>query len=351
MVNTIALFQVYESMGNIYLEISTDNGQSWDIFNRSNQGKYLNDNPANSPSIDYLAGDELHGDYLFITFEENGQIKIVCVGTKTNIQFSEFISDLGHPNNHANPVVSCFGSNKIMVVWKDQDQYNDGLVCRHGTVNTNGLGSFTWSEGFDENTFISYSDQYSQNPNLDIYKNGTSQVYRLTWDDEVNVYYCDLKIDINDNVYDSNLVVCSDYAGFTFNDKPSIIAVNGGARMTWLGFRYTYYWNGQRWIEGEEHDAVFMDPGNLEQTWAFGEGAQSTSINLSLEVYSIAWAKFNNEYIEFTDSHTLHDITTLGNKGGHVQVSNGRDQYSMVAAAFNSTTPPYYFYNRPLYTM
>ena len=123
-----------------------------------------------------------------------------------------------------------------MVVWKDEDlDHNDGLVCRHGTVNTNGSGSFTWSEEFDDNTFISYSNQYSQNPSLDVYKSGTTPVYRLAWDDYDNVYSCDLKINSNNTVYDSNLVVCSDYAAFTSNYKPSITAVNGGARLTWIG--------------------------------------------------------------------------------------------------------------------
>ncbi|MDR3666388.1 MAG: T9SS type A sorting domain-containing protein [Ignavibacteriaceae bacterium] len=351
-VHAAALFQVYESMGNIYLERSTDNGQTWDIYNHGNPGKNLNEYPAHSPSIDYLSGDEGQGDYLFITFEENWQIKIVCVATKINLQFSAIISDLNYPDNGANPVVSCFGTNKIMVVWKDADlDYNDGLVCRHGTVNTNGSGSFTWSEEFDDNTFISYTNQSSQNPSIDIYKDGTSQIYRLAWDDYDNVYYCDLKINSNNVVFDSNLVVVSDYAGFTSNFKPSITAVNGGARITWIGYRVIHTWNGRFWIESEEQDAAFMDPSNLYQSWAFGNAVQSVSINKSTDCYSLAWARNNNDFIQFTDSHTLQTITSLGNKGVDVQISNGGDQYSMIAAAFNNSTPPYFFDNRSLYSL
>ena len=263
-----ALYQVYESMGNIYLEKSTDNGQTWDIINRINTGKYLNNYPAHSPSIDYLPGDET--DFLFITFEENESVKIVCMATKINLQFSAVVSYLNYPNNGSNPVVSCFGPNKIMVVWKDADlDYNDGLVCRHGTVNTNGLGSYTWSEELDDNTFISYSNQYSQNPSIDIYKDGTSQIYRLAWDDYENVYSCDLKINSNNTVYDSNLVVVSDYTGFTNNFKPSITAVNGGARMTWIGYRVNYIWNGRMWLDSEEQDAAFMDPEQFKSVMGF----------------------------------------------------------------------------------
>ena len=345
-----ALYQVYESMGNIYLEKSTDNGQTWDIVNRINTGKYLNNYPAHSPSIDYLPGDET--DFLFITFEENESVKIVCMATKINLQFSAVVSYLNYPNNGSNPVVSCFGPNKIMVVWKDADlDYNDGLVCRHGTVNTNGLGSYTWSEELDDNTFISYSNQYSQNPSIDIYKDGTSQIYRLAWDDYENVYSCDLKINSNNTVYDSNLVVVSDYTGFTSNFKPSITAVNGGARMTWIGYRVNYIWNGRMWLDSEEQDAAFMDPSNLNQSWAFGNAVQSVSINKSSDCYSLAWARSNNDFIQFTDSHTLQTITTLGNKGADVQVSNGGDKYSMIAAAFNNNAQPYFFDNRSLYSL
>jgi hypothetical protein len=347
-----ALFQVYESMGNIYLERSTDNGQTWDIFNHRNAGKNLNSYPAHSPSIDYLPGNATDEDYLFITYEDDYQIQIVCVGTKVNLQFTETVSFLNYTDNGSNPVVSCFGPNKIMVVWKDADQYyTRGLLSRHGTVNTNGQGSFSWVEPEDESTTLSFTDQSSQNPSIDIYKGGTSQIYRLAWDDGGNVYYCDLKIDGNNNVVDTNLVVCSDYSGFTINTKPSITAVNGGARLTWIGDRIVYIWADRGWIESEEYDAVFMDPSNIYQSWAFGEGVQSVSINKSSDCYSIAWARSNNDFIQFTDSHTLQTITTMGNKGADVQVSNGGDQYSMIAAAFNNSTPPYFFDNRSLYSL
>jgi hypothetical protein len=351
-VNTPALFQVYESMGYVYLERSTDNGQTWDIYNLDNPGKPISNYPSYSPSIDYLAGNGADGDYLIITFEESGQIKIVCIATKLNLQFGEYISDLVYHNNSANPVVSGFGTNRILVIWKDQDEYsNDGLVCRHGTVNTSGSGSFTWSEEYDKNTFINNSNQDSRNPSLNVYKSGTTPVYRLAWDDNAKIYYCDLIINGGDAVVDTNYTVCSDYTACTNNSKPSIIAVNGGVRLTWIGTRTIYVWGGWQYIPFEEQSAAFIDPSNLDQSWAFGEMVQSVSINKSTDCYSIAWGRSNSDSIQFTDSYTLQNITSISNKGAYVQVSNGGDKYSMIAASFNNDNPPYYFTDSHLYSV
>jgi hypothetical protein len=165
----------------------------------------------------------------------------------------------------------------------------------------------------------------------------------LAWEENSTIKYYDITVNPNNTITIPYSQTISNYSGFSTNSKPSIVAVNGGARLTWVGRRTVY--------GGIEQKAVFMDPSNINMVWSFGNYVVNTAINISPQCYSIAWSRSNSSPIQFTDSHSLLDISTLTNLNGNdVQLSNGNNDYKMRAVSFNNASAPYYFNNQNLYT-
>jgi len=95
---------------------------------------------------------------------------------------------------------------------------------------------------------------------------------------------------------------------------------------------------------------VFTASDNLGRFWTFGRGVNSVSINRTNTGYTIAWAKGNDDQIQYTDNRTLgSNIDTLHIKGKYVQLSNGTTPTTMYAMAFNTLQQPYYMQTEQVY--
>jgi hypothetical protein len=325
------LFQVYESAGSIWMEKSTDGGTSWALYPTTP----LFSSSSTTPSIDHY--NNTVQDYIFATCLSGSNINGCIISSNTSNTRTNFNVDV---NAVSNPVVSFYKNNQVMFLWNGSDgNGQDGLVYKTGTFSNNPLG-ITWN--FDDPILITGTNSNSVNPSIEAIK--TDNYLRLAWEENNTIKYRNLLVNTDNSITPQTITTISNYSGFSTNTKPSIIAVTGGARLTWVGRRTGY-------MGIVEQKAVFMDPSNTSLVWSFGTNVQNTAINLSPECYSIAWSSSNTDPLQFTDSHTLSTITTLTNlTGKDVQLSNGNHDYLMRAVSFNSGSAPYYFSNKNLYT-
>src|ERR1035438_6718760 len=331
------LFQVYESMGSIWMEKSTNGGTTWTLFPTTP----LFSSPATAPSLDHMTISGSTQDYIFITCVSDNYIE-GCEISSVNPSALSYYTIAVENNNPGNPVVAYLNGNRILVLWKGTDNNGQsGFVYNVGTYSSINPYSIVWY--FETEKFITGTNSSSINPTIESLKNDNR--VRLAWEENSTIKYCDLLVNSDNSITMQNSKTISNYSGFSTNTKPSIIAVTAGARLTWVGkrtFPYPPYL---------EQKAVFMDPSNTSIVWSFGNNVQNTAINISPETYSIAWSRSNTDPIQFADSHTLSTITTLtGLTGNDVQLSNGNHDYIMRAVAFNSASAPYFFNNKNLYS-
>ncbi|MDR3611396.1 MAG: T9SS type A sorting domain-containing protein [Ignavibacteriaceae bacterium] len=334
----VNLFQVYESMGTIWMEKSTDGGTTWTLY--PNNGPLVSGS-ASSPSMDHYLGGYGY-DYIFVTYVSGGTV-MVCIIQSSETPVTTYCSVGASSTSPTTPVVSCMYNNKVIFVWNGTTYDNQsGLIYELGLFMNSPLG-FNWV--YDDDRLMPNTNANSINPTIESLKSNSKPC--LAWEENNTIKFCKLMVNQDYSITQQDFYTVSDYAGFTNNTKPSIAAVNGGSRLTWIGNRTVYY--------GEtpyiEQRAVFMDPGNTSQSWAFSDNVQTSVINLSSQCYTIAWSKSNTDDIEFTDSHTLSDIGDIPITGVNVQLSNGNSDYLMRAVSFNNSAAPYYFSNSGLYDL
>jgi hypothetical protein len=237
------LHMVYESMGYVWYERSSDGGNTWIIMNG---GKPLSTNPSKSPSIDYC-GNTSEGT-IGIVFQEKspylweceGKIKYYPVfytnGVYGNsiLQDIDFLYDEVYDSFDASPVIA-FGSTSpyFLVVWKGID----GLMTKY----FNGNNSTAIEPLSSSAVLYSVSDQISEHPFLVSNKLGNT-IFHLAWDENTSssagvIRYCKLSagttVEVVQGSYNSNL---SSGSGFVKNAMPVMIPCpDNSARVTWLG--------------------------------------------------------------------------------------------------------------------
>jgi hypothetical protein len=107
---------VYESMGHIWYETSTNNGTTWQLMNG---GKPLDSGAGKCPAIDYsyntvaIVYQEKSGD------NSNLQIKaFLPVNGQYVYNFGTILTSAGLYSSDANPVIGWSSSSKLVVIWK-----------------------------------------------------------------------------------------------------------------------------------------------------------------------------------------------------------------------------------------
>lgn len=343
------LYKVYESLGTVWMETSSDKGNTWVIY--SNTPLY--EGSAIDPSIEHLYNpslySSLYGDILYVPFISEDKIRMKIITSKSSADI--IVYSPGDNTTERTPVATIFNGNKIMVVWK-----SDGLI---GEVPVNGLfyqigtlGSTPYEIIWNNSkTYISGTNINSKNPCIESLEN--DNIVRFAWEENNKIKYANIVVNSNYSITLNNTKIISDYSGFTSNTNPALIAVNGGARLSWVGTRSNNQDALQKSAEttsiSMESKSVFMDPANTSRVWAFGNNVRNTSINSSSDCYTISWGRGNFDKIQFTDSYTLSRIDSLNITGSDVQISNGNTKFDMRATAFNSQSLPYCFNTSSVY--
>jgi hypothetical protein len=350
------LHMVYESLGHVWYEISSDSGRTWTI---ANNNKPLDAYGGKLPAID-CGGD----NHVVIVWEERQccgseavQLKIALFLNQSMFPGYPLIAfedgDQGYSQN-LNPIIAYDYEGKAVIAWENKvnSVYPIGIITKHGVVPTaRGFQSlppytqdpYRWFTDYT-GTILS-TDINCTNPTISAAKNPTDQynmIYGLAWQynqSATSSYIHYRKLTFNsDSVSVSSDTNISSGDGFPLNYKPSIIAVqNGTARVCWIGAN----------TNTNIYETVFRDPGNY-RFWLFSYKVASVSINATDDnsAYYVAWSRnaTGNNYVnQYTDSGTLSHISTANSTGQDIQLCNGYNKSSTYFCSFSPNTLPYPF--------
>ncbi|MBP9582733.1 MAG: hypothetical protein IT276_15140 [Ignavibacteriaceae bacterium] len=343
------LHQVYESLNKVWYEKSTDNGATWQIMNGGQplSGSFY----SKQPSMDYY--NTASGKILVIVYQayDNNGSSVTAKIFKDGVFINYYIlatysHSIGVINEvNTTPVVSVNPNGKLLFVWSLNDAPDvilnsppKGLYYKYANLylNANGMPLVSWFTSTP--VIMSRTSAASINPTLDVYKN-SGQPFQLCYENSNQISYRTLTDDANQptHLYVSSAQTTSAISGNTYNNKPSIIAVNNGARVVWEANNYGY-----------SKKIVFRDPG-YSYFWSFNTtGGEFNCINPNINrpdnysAYYLSWSEDNTAYM-VNSSLSLSAIRSLNIFGQDVQLNKGSTSANMYATTLQSASVPYYF--------
>ncbi len=241
------LCSVYESMGKIWIESSSDNGNTWTLLNN---GHPLNSSSsAKRPSITKVP----YSSYIAVTYQDGNSVKFV-IAYPVNVTSGDYIkysTTLASSSNitNANPVIASHetptndgGGEKstqssynrlFLIVW----QQTDGLYYRRVTMDY--LDNCEVVGNTDK---INNTTSNSKNPTITASIGSVSSSdFHFAWEEvsygghkEIRYYRIHRTGIIYLNFY--NYAVASNGSGYYYNSKPSILVSNyNTALILWVG--------------------------------------------------------------------------------------------------------------------
>ncbi len=332
-------------MGKIWLESSSDNGQTWSIINN---GKPVNGNTtAKNPSISSVPGT----DEIAVVFQEGSKIRII-VAYPHDVTYGNFIQyDATVVNTNgltdANPVVAVQTTsdngglysiqsvyNKLfLIIWQNNGSSTPGLYYR--LLQEDYLGNY----GFVSSAVkISNTNADSKNPTLTTdLDSPSSNDFHLAWEQYINNYNTEVRYY---RIHRSGLssinfidyYVPSNNSGFVHSIKPSITVSNtGDVNLFWVGISWA----------GSSGDRVVLRTRNSAGSWGsnFSQyGSYVTMVNAnttdSQDMLGFVWNENNGSQINKFRRTGMYYNGTLNTTGNYLQLSNGSDINNMYAMSF-----------------
>ncbi len=343
-----ALHKVYESMGHVWYERSTDNGTTWTIMNN---GKPLDDGLGKNPSIDFYPGYER----VVIAFQNDSpnfgfaQIKVVnfIMGGKIGENYPVTSLQFGYNDVNYTPVVAHTVNENICVLYDDDN--SEGLFYITGTVNYT-TGVVAWGTAQQ----VANTTTNDQNPAISGSKE--SQIYHFAWQTNDTAIKYQKYYRSNGNWVLGTQSTPSTGSGYPKNYNPSITDLSGGARMCWVGedvggiisdANVSAIGEGENTLQKTNttiiKSVIFKNP-DYYRFWNFGSNVQAPTIAKSDDnlAYIIGWNETNTNSNKFVDN-MLSSIKNFATTGNYVQVSNAPTKQEMLGLVFNTTASPYAF--------
>lgn len=344
------LHLVYESMGRVWYEMSTDNGVNWRLMNG---GKPLGSLPSKLPSI------ASYGSALAIVWQENNS-------SSSNIRIKIFYyvsgdyipdpidgvvsSTILSYSTDINPSVAWGNNARIIVIWENKDIISGSLRYKYGITNGQTL---SWLGEGD----IPGSSGSSGHPTVSADIDPSSfNYFNIAWEEGVSPYtsilYNRLHIGSNglpDNT--SNTINLSAPYSFNQNSCPSVVSIPGGrSRLVWKAYR----------IYDPEDPSMFdsrvayLNPDDpLHATFiskysgdVFSPQVNSFNDSYSTGSYMVAWTDFDGTgcFNVASESNNFRYMETLRLAAGRsMQMNNGGTKDNMYLMAFEGSSFPYVF--------
>ena len=351
------LCQVYSSMGKIWMESSSDNGQTWDLLN--NKQPLNSSITAKNPSLSLIPGT----DKIAVVFQDGSKIKFMIAHSE-NISYGNFISyetDIVNTSGliDANPVVAVSYLNEdgiiralstaydktYVIVWQKNSSTSPGLYYR--TLKENYLGSFSF---VNNPSIIGNTNANSENPSITTNPNITPTTdFHLVWQQKIDSYntelrYYHIRSLMSGYTYFSGYAKPSSGSGYARNTNPSIVIQNNN--------NVNVYWVSYPWSGDNTDKRVVARTRYSSGSWSgyFNKyGAYVTTVNANtyddlsnigfvwVEEYAYgAWAnKFRLSNIGYT--------RTLNSNGTSVQLCSGGNLNQMYAMSYQKSNSPYEF--------
>lgn len=358
------LHSVYESMGKVWYETSTDNGNTWQIMNNVSPFGIHSSLPA--IAMDY------NSEYnTFITYREcedqNCQSSFIKFARfnipGNNIISEEAVPSVGFGDFATNPVIaSGFSQNGPVPHFVLVYEVKSGLYVDPGiyyaVYKKPTIGQYELAIG---PTRISGTDLNSFTPTIAV-NQSTDAVckYHVAWEQRSTtnlsrIRYIRLDISGYSNLsasLDGYIENVSYNNGYTRNHKPSIVAYPGNnAKIVWLAERYqaeeeqrTEKGQGADNTEGVQYKTFFKDI-DVYGFRSYGNKTNAPTINKLNDnsEYYLAYSEQSNlegKVVIGSDYTTINDLETIGRD---IQMGNGATENQVRALAFHSAELPFYF--------
>jgi len=346
---------VYESMGHIWYEMSTDDGDNWTIMN---SGAPIDDSGdlAKSPSVTL---DYNNTDYFFLVYQE------VYLATDDNQVVVKRISETGAEDWTDNvdlvmsensidlePVVACNYSN-LLVVYRveDNDIPGSSLGLNYTFYSRAGNPVVYTKQVIGGLVTGTYST--SINPALASRQYPSSaSMYYLAWKQGSNIQFTKIGVVSNSSLTFSAIETPTSGSGNSNNYSPSITANGSYVYLAWRGKRKEYVSGGVSKVAAGGGSHVYIDRVNYRMrdyygNWGtlkrYGSDVNDPSINSAGSAYMYSWSENNGASNKFvrSDETTVKYFST---NGEDLQSGNGLlNLGQMQAVSFNKTTLPYVF--------
>ena len=338
------LHMVYESMGHVWYETSTDNGQTWDLMNN---GHPIDNGGGKNPSIDfvYFNSTGLAGTiFVVIVYQEPGYLNysnlkaLVYKGFDdlngfTNIQTATVYSSNDFYSSYdEDPVIAIDSYGYTRIVW--QDIYHGQLYIQSGGFSSGGLQLTGTAQA------ISGTSTYSKHPAIAASKVvGGTEIGQLAWEENNAIKYVALS---GITPYGS-IETPSSGNGYNINKNPSLAFYSDNITpvLAWKVFdNSSYTYKAQLRIKYEGT--------NWSPFWTFsyiaGNDINSVNINSNIDnKFVLAWGgrQDNNQYITSVGGpNNVYSLSTYGD----IQISNaGSTMGDMKISSFDRYSTPYSF--------
>ena len=327
---------VYESMGYVFYERSTDNGTTWQLMNN---GKPLSTYEAKHPSISF------NGNDLVIVYQErdgNGS-KIMLYSTiNSNSSLLEPAPDETYINRNLVPVIAFGANSEVMVVWKRNvlsGTNQEGLYYKFGHLD---YGYYTQYSSGNLIDVVNQSLAETLNPAIDVTKSITfpaRNVFHIACQQPTGNYshinY--LKIDVGTNNSLSSTTGVEDVSsgcGYQYNYAPSIsLSTSNVVNVAWAAM--LYYPTGTRKVMTRTRTTSWSS-----YFGQYGNSVFSPSVACYGSSSIIAWSETNgssysDKFLKWGGVHTAN--TT----GKDLQIYSTTTLQDMRIVSFNGTSSPY----------
>ncbi len=330
------LHSVYESMGKVWYEYSSNNGATWQLVPLG-EGK--------NPTIDFFQ------NYIIIACQvdigSGGTIAVGCfvksgsTYIQTNWITTEDVTSPTLPpyEINANPVIAItFGwyvdFPEILLIWDHPDVVLPaGIYYMRARLNVTTNQIYWVPDTYPVK--ITNTDINSNNPTIYARKNA-GHIFHIAWgQSQSSIKYCSANASMS-GISFSSIITPSSGSGFSIHYNPSIIELNGSARITWAA-KYN----------GTSPPVVIFKASDYYRFWNFGGNVSAPNINKSNDntYYAFTWSE-GGSTTKFADN-TLSTIRNLNTTGNYVHVSNGPNKDGMYAEVFRISGLPYYFKTTP----
>ncbi|HEX2867151.1 MAG TPA: T9SS type A sorting domain-containing protein [Ignavibacteriales bacterium] len=349
-----SLHLVYESMGKVWYEMSTDNGVSWRLMNG---GRPLVSEDAKLPSIEAYDTDSP----VFITYQkylENGfppnaySVDLMVYNVNADCPQDVLQAYQSYPYSYnANPVVSFDldqSLSRVAVVFQDNSETAPGISYRLAGYDPAGI-HYEWKSIAAR---VNGTNGNSVNPSVKSWyysageaRSKTEMKFHIAFEQKTaagsSVEYSLLNINLSGVATTSSIPenVSSEIfpTSTDMNEKPLVTVVNGEPYISWLHYSdFTYL-----------HRAALAEKssGMWDIFDEYGKEDDITSVHMARVGQSdfvLAWNVdgYGNEFVR-SNSPTSTYLTNTS--GRDIQAANGSDFTNTRLVSFMNSSLPYFF--------
>ena len=346
------LHMVYESEGHIWLEHSSDGGNTWIL---GNNGKPLDNGGGKSPSISYNLPIPSYYSIVLVAFQEGSDIRVRSFawdGISSYINGpQDWIPSGESPSASLSPNIAFGNDGVFMVVWKK----SSGIAYILGILIHLCIGHAGNSQGI-----ISGTNGNSYNPTIstNLLEPG---YFDVAWQQQgtpvngpppVSIKACRLFFDGEYNCQNGYWGSVSQYnppqstissSSMKINSNPSIISCPDGPIVSWIADYSGYFTPSQT-------KAVLHKAWETPFYHVYDAYCKSTSISKKDDGsgYYLAYSYMPDiqgwcKYDLAVSSGNLSVTKVVSTNGPYLQLCNGPNKENIYVMAYYPYTIPYYF--------